>query len=126
MSLRADRTTFTTLKSKLIIWINEELTYGDMKVTCFEAEGFVYLQRHVKVGTENVIARDAVHIPNGRHYEGLAVDLCVFVGDTYITSGDHPIWKVIDAKALSLHPKLSLGLEFHDANHLSWAEGDQK
>ena len=125
MSLRNDRVQFTLASCQLIVWINEaNWSFG--KVECFEAEGFVYLERHVKVGVDKVVARDNVHKSDSRHYQGLAKDLCIFINGEYITAGDHPIWKLIDKKAQEINPKLSLGIEFHDANHLSWAEGDQK
>ncbi len=125
MSLKDDRVLFTIHSCQLILWINQApWSYG--KVECFEAEGFVYSQRQVKDGINRFVAKDAVHIPTSRHYQGLAKDLCIFINGDYITDGAHPIWKEIDTKAQEIHPKLSLGVEFHDANHLSWAEGDQK
>ena len=125
MSLRERRVQFSVLSARLLLWINEKEDWSYGKVECAFDEGPIHQQRHVKVGVSRTIAMDAVHIPTSRHYEGLAFDLLVYINGVYITSGDHPIWSDIDKQAQLLHPKLSLGKEFHDANHLSWAEGDQ-
>lgn len=125
MSLKDDRVLFTIHSCQLILWINQtQWAYG--KVECFEGEGFIAFKRAVKDGVHRMIVTDAVHIPTSRHYQGLAKDLCVFIDGEYITDGNHPIWRDIDKKAQEIHRSLSLGVEFHDANHLSWAEGDQK
>ena len=125
MTLREERVLFTTLKCRLILWINEREDWSYGKVECAEDEGMVHSQRMVKIGTEKAIALDVTHNPKGMHPQGKAVDLLIYINGDYIRSGDHPIWKEIDQKAQELHPKLSLGLEFHDANHLSFGEGDQ-
>jgi uncharacterized protein (DUF952 family) len=125
MTPREKRVLFTSLKCQLLSWIGSIGTHWpfDGKVQVAEAEGFVYRERHVKIGMEHVVATDAVHIPTSRHYDGLAVDLLIYIDGEYVSSGDHPIWNVIDAQARKLHPDFHTGLAWGDANHLTFEEG---
>jgi hypothetical protein len=68
-------------------------------------------------------ADDGVHKRGSRHHEGLAVDLLVYIDGGYVADGRHAIWRDLDALARTVDPRLSFGIEFHDANHLSWEEG---
>ena len=87
-------------------------------------EGTIHSPRRVRNADGSTATMDdAVHIRTSRHYDGLALDLLVFINGVYITDGSHPVWVEIDAMAKAVDPRLGLGLHFHDANHLSWEEG---
>lgn len=125
VTLRQKRILFTHSVAKLLLQVNGEKCNGRLVEVAVD-EWTVHSPRLVMVGVERVIAEDRVHLPGGRHSEGLAVDLLVYLDGEYVTSGEVAVWKWIDKKAKAIHPALSLGMEFHDANHLSWAEGDEK
>lgn len=69
---------------------------------------------------------DGPHKKSGGHYNKLAHDVDLFIncnennptGD-YVSSSEHPMWKVLGEKWESLHPLCRWGGRFSDANHVS-------
>lgn len=124
MTLRERRCAFTHAVIRLLYEARRrEWSYGDVEFA-FD-EGTVKNPRKIRVPAGfTTEAEDAVHRRGSRHYEGLALDLLVYINGVYVTSSEHPIWREMDAMARAIDPRLSFGIEFHDANHLSWEEGD--
>lgn len=123
MTLRERRCAFTAATALLLRQIAERAwSYGRVEIAM--DEGTVKSPRKVRYENGMVgFAADGVHKRGSRHHEGLALDLLVYIDGNYISDGSHPIWRDIDAMARAISPRLSLGIEFHDANHLSWDEG---
>lgn len=123
MSLREDRCLFTTLVAELLVKVKDrQWSYGKVEVAV--DEWTIHTPRRVRLeGVLHKNAEDAVHKKDSRHHRGLALDLLVFINGEYISNGDHPIWQDLDKMAKELDPRFSFGIEFRDANHLSWMEG---
>lgn len=122
MSLRADRCLFTTLVAELLIKVRDkQWSYGRVEVAV--DEWTIHTPRRVRINGELQRAEDAVHKKGSRHHSGLALDLLVYINDEYVSNGDHPIWHELDQMAKEIDQRFSFGIEFRDANHLSWMEG---
>ena len=123
MSLRQDRVLFFKLKAELYQWMLAELPTEFPGIEFAEDEGRIITPRLVKLPSGvKVMAEDRVHRTPSFHHRGLAVDLLIFINGDYLEDGGHPVWKRIDEKARSLHPKFGLGISFQDSNHLSLNE----
>lgn len=124
------RVEFTLLKTDLLSWILAQSVldwrqkYGVVQIT--EDEGRVITPRKVWIAGFKVKRPDAEHKTDSFHHRGCAVDLIIYLNGDYLTDGDHPIWKEIDQKARSMHPKFGLGISFKDSNHLSYGESEGK
>ena len=119
MTLRERRCAFTAATVQLLAAVlSRGWSYGKVEVA-FD-EGTIHTPRRVHHFGE---AEDAVHKRGSRHHDGLAVDLLLYIDGAYVADGSHPIWAEIDRMAGAIDRRLSLGIEFHDANHLSWEEG---
>lgn len=122
MTLREKRCAFTAATVRLLASVlTIKWSYG--KVEAAFDEGTVKSPRRVRAqdGSTSMMD-DAVHKRGSRHHDGLALDLLLYINGGYVADGSHPIWREIDAMARAIDPKLSLGIEFHDANHLSYDE----
>ena len=100
MSLREKQSKFVLCVAKAIVWAYEhgyELTWGDTYPGKFP------------------------HKANGKHPEGLAIDLNLFRDGLYLDSTED--WAPIGHYYESLDPKATWGGRFGDGNHLSWGEG---
>lgn len=116
MSLREQQSLFTQYVGMLIRYAlmqGYELTLG---------EGKLYAERRGYWTGKLLIFRDAMHKQTGKHYQGLAIDLNLFVNDKYVTDGNDNAWKVLGNYWKSLHPECTWGGDFGDANHFSWGE----
>jgi hypothetical protein len=121
MTLREKRVYFTALTAKVIEFLNN---VSGMRVAC--DEWTVKTPRAVRVDDTVMIARDAVHGSRGKkhsfHNDGLAVDLLIYRNGDYIADGGDEIWKELDRFCRRLDPWFGLGIDWHDANHLSYGE----
>lgn len=121
MSLRQDRCTFTRHLATLITWINVSHKKDGWEVAIDEAT--VHSPRAARRGTERLTVEDAVHKRDSFHHKGLATDLNLYIHGNYVADGDHPAWKEIAHKWKSLDSKCTAGIDFGDANHVSYGEG---
>lgn len=123
MTLRERRCAFTAATIRLLSAVlSRGWSFGKVEVA-FD-EGTIHTPRRVRNMDGSVATMDdAVHKRGGRHYDGLAVDLLLYIDGVYISDGSHPIWTEIDRMAAAIDRRLSLGIDFGDANHLSWEEG---
>lgn len=123
MTLRERRCAFTAATARLLVAVlSRDWPHGRVEVA-FD-EGTIKSPRKIRHDNGTVgFAADAVHKRGSRHHEGLALDLLVYIDGNYVSDGSHPIWVEIDAMARAIDERLSLGIEFHDSNHLSWEEG---
>lgn len=123
MTLRDLRILFTRLVSELLVQINtRSWAYGKVEIALDEwtvHSDRVYIDKETG---ERRRGTDRVHHPRGFHPKGLAVDVLIFIDGSYLTVGNHPIWKELDEMAHKLHKDLNFGNEFNDSNHLSLGE----
>lgn len=115
MTLRQKQSEFLYNLSRLIVWAFDqgyELTLSEGYVGDTDAADGDY---------------DGPHRKGGAHYNRLAVDLNLFLGDKWITDSGHPAWLAIGRKWESMSSEARWGGRFRptpDANHLSyWHEG---
>jgi len=123
VSLRERRCAYTAAVVRLLARVlDHPWPYGRVEIA-FD-EGTIKSPRRVRFqsGTTG-FADDAVHKRGSRHYDGLALDLLVYIDGVYLSDGGHPIWRDMDVMAREVDPRLSFGIEFHDSNHLSYDEG---
>jgi hypothetical protein len=122
VNLREKRCYFTALVAKVIEWINST---PSMRVACDEFT--VKTPRAVRMENGAIgVFRDAVHGSRGSKYsfhnEGLAVDLLIYRNGDYISDGGDGFWLELDNFCRHLDPLFGLGMDWHDANHLSYGE----
>lgn len=126
MTLREQRVKFTNLVVRLLAQVSssQELIdkYGEVEIAI--DEWTVHSKRiYIDDQTgERRTGTDRIHHPKGFHPRGLAVDVLLYINGTYITDGNHQIWRDMDKMAHALDPGLNFGDEFHDSNHLSLGE----
>ena len=127
MTLREQRCLFTKLKCELIISLLQD--HSDWQIA--EDEGTIHTPRKVSRIDSNVVFRadDEEHISNSFHHSGRAVDLLLYIYDEdtqryeYIEDGNHPAWREISQQWKAMNSQCTAGIDFGDANHLSFGEG---
>ena len=112
MSLRELQTLFVACLGELFTYA----TRKGYKLTL--AEGYVATPR--KSRTDEWFA-DGVHMNNSLHYDRLAQDLNLFVGELQIKDSGHPLWLELGQYWENLHPECAWGGRFkqRDACHFS-------
>lgn len=118
MTLREKRVEFTRLLCELVIWIT-----SDKKWQVALDEVTVHSPRAARKGVERIVVEDAVHKRGSFHYQGLAADLNLYIAGNYISDGGHPAWSEIATKWESMHELCTSGIDWNDANHVSFGEG---
>ena len=120
LTLRRKRVIFSRLLCELVIWINtEHEAHWDI---CFD-EVTVHSPRAARKGVERIVVEDAVHKRASFHHQGLAADLNLYIDGQYISDGGHPAWREIATKWESMHELCTSGIDWNDANHVSFGEG---
>ncbi len=114
--LSLKQTLFAWCVGQLLVWVYTELR--GVRLTFGEG--------HVAVTDAKDGDHDGPHRRDGGHYRATAIDFNLFILCTagnpsgeYVTSSDHPMWKIIGDKFTSLHPLCRAGYKWGDANHLS-------
>ena len=120
MTLREQRVAFTRKLAILIQWINSKPGW---EVAIDEAT--VHTPRAARRGVERLSVEDAVHKRNSFHHKGLAADLNLYIEGVYISDGAHPAWREIADEWKSYDPMCTAGIDWNDANHVSFGEGKQ-
>jgi len=120
------RTEYTEKLAEIILWVRDNCDGYRLAI----AEAGIINPRPMRSGRMSARdvskAWDGVHKPGSFHYKFLACDLDLFDPDgTYITDGDHPVWKDIAVRWESMHELATSGRAFMDSNHLSWGERDK-
>lgn len=120
-SLREKRTAFTFLLCKLITKMVEK--NPGWSIALDECKVFQLRRGRDPRGTMETFT-DLVHIPNSKHYMGLAADLNLYIDGEYVADGGHPAWKKISAEWKGMSPECTWGGDFKivDSNHLSFGE----
>jgi len=79
-------------------------------------EAYVQTPRKCRDGK---FVEDGVHMPSSLHYTRLAIDLNLFVSGGYVIRSDDMAWIDLGSFWKALHPELTWGGDFGDANHFS-------
>lgn len=84
-------------------------------------EGRVFKDRVASGGKRFV---DGVHIPNSKHYDGLAIDTVLYDSDWKPVTKNDPRWQELGRFWKGLHSECTWGGDFKkvDLNHFSWGE----
>jgi hypothetical protein len=79
-------------------------------------EAYVQTPRKCRDGK---FVEDGVHMPSSLHYTRLAIDLNLFSAGVYVTRSDAMEWIDLGSYWKALHPELTWGGDWSDANHFS-------
>ena len=114
--LSQKQTLFAWCVGQLLVWVYTELR--GVRLTFGEG--------HVAITDAKDGDHDGPHREDGGHYRSTAIDFNLFINCTWdrprgewISRSDHPMWKVVGDKFMSLHPLCRAGYTWGDANHLS-------
>lgn len=118
MTLREKRVKFTALLCELVLWITKVKKWE----VAFD-EVTVHSPRAGRKGVERVTVDDAVHKKGSFHHKGLAADLNLYIDGQWVSDGGHPAWREIAKKWESMHQFCTSGINWNDANHVSFGEG---
>lgn len=109
--LRRRQHIFAECLGKWIVWVYSK----GWKLTL--SEGYIG-------DSINKPSEDTPHLRTGNHFNKLAIDVNLFVGDMWLKNGDDPEWAEAGAKWESLNALCRWGGRFQDANHLSVEDVD--
>lgn len=107
--------------AQLIVWV-KEVKGWELQ---FE-EGYIDpVRKRDKQGKALITLTQAQYVHNlkGRHPDGQANDMSLFIDGVLITDGSDPRYKIVIDKWLSLHPYCRSGISGNDANHFSTTPG---
>lgn len=118
--LRAHQSLFVHLLPKLILFGEQQgysFTLGEGKV--------INPRKATLPDGRTTVVQDRVHMLKSLHYDGLAIDLNLFINGQYISDGGHPAWTLLGVHWESLHPdcrwggRIRNGPSAVDSNHFS-------
>ena len=118
MGLRESQTLFVACLGELFTYA----TRKGYKLTL--AEGFIATPRKSR---DDKWFPDGVHMENSLHYDRLAQDMNLFVGELLIRDSSHPIWLELGKFWEGLSPECAWGGRFSkpDAGHFSIRYGNR-